>query len=541
MKYLLVFLLLFSTVGAATECSDLTPQQASATIQSLSAEIKRHDTLYFDQHAPEISDAEYDDLTAKLKSLTQCFAQQTTERSNATPIKNQKQHIAFMGSLKKAKSEEDIKTFLKLADAQPIILQPKIDGIAVELIYTNGQLTEAITRGNGDQGTSILHHIQAMPLIPKHIDNPNNITLHGELFARLDLVETSLLNQYASARHLVAGLTSRNNVDPTSLKAIDFFPWRWISSPFDTGTNERKTLNSYGFPLPAQFSHEVISTAEIKQWLATYGTNKAHPFLLDGIVLKADNRLTQQTMGWSQDTPNYAVAWKFPPVTRTTNVLEIEFTIGRTGQITPVLILEPVNMKGERISRVSLGSINNLKEKDIAIGDQISIQLKGAATPIFNKVIFKSPHRKSPITPSQHKYSAFTCLSMNPDCEQQFKARINWLIGSKGLNWPDKNKTQINDQIMKGNIKQLQDVIRFAPKEHRVSMSAQIRALSIPDIGKSKSRRLADNLNSWREILNASEQNLIEKAGLRQSDVIPFKQYLQLPEISALISWLSKD
>ena len=545
MRFLLIFLFCFSPFSLAAKCPSFSAEQAVRAINSLTAEIQRHDALYYQQHQPEISDAEYDGLTNRLQQLQQCFPDSVSKNhsSSVTDSINNRfsQHMTFMGSLKKADSQVEVEDFINRLKPASFILQPKIDGIALELIYQNGQLTQAITRGNGEQGKNIIRHLQAMPLIPRQIDNSKNITLHGELFVRLDLIEPELLKQYTSARHLVAGLISQENAQPDHLKVIDFFPWRWINSPFDNETESHSVLKKLGFSLPAQHTHSVNSLAEVEQWRTHYSENKQAPFLMDGIVLKTDSISIRKQQAWSQDTPNWAMAWKFPASVGVSEVIAVEFNIGRTGQITPVLEFNPVKIKGETIARVSLGSVKNLKRKNIAIGDQISIQLKGAATPVFHQVVFRPPERKHPDRPPQNRYSAFSCLSLTPGCEQQFQARVNWLVGSNGLNWPENIRAQIKEQLVEGKIKKLQSVFDYESSPFiKVSMAAQIRALSLPDIGKTKSRKLAQYFGSWDALQNASEQDLINQAGLGQKAADTLRHYLQQREIRALIQALEK-
>ena len=523
-------------MALAGECPSLNAGQASEAIASLSSEIQRHDKLYYQQHQPEISDSEYDGLTNKLKQLQKCFPDVITKSHSDKTTDGYNKHLAYMGSLKKADSLVDIERFLERQKPADIILQPKIDGIALELVYQDGKLTKAITRGNGERGQDILRHLHAMPLIPQQIDNKETVTLHGELFVRLDRVDKPLLKQYASARHLVAGLTSQESPNTEQLKAIDFFPWRWINSPHNSETSSYTALKAYGFSFLTQYTHIITSASDAEQWRSRYSSAQEFPFLMDGIVLKADSYSIRQQQGWSQNTPNWAIAWKFPASTGVTEVISISFNIGRTGQITPVLNLSPVHIKGETIARVSMGSVKNLKRKSVAIGDQVSIQLKGAATPVFQRVVFKSPERKQPEWPPQNRYSAFTCLSLSPGCEEQFQARINWMIGSNGLNWPTSDKTLVNQAIHKGKIIRLQDVMAFAPdKKLRVSMAAQIRALSIPGIGKSKSRVLANGVKNWKAMHQASEEELMDKANLSSSTAKTLRDYLKQPEIQTLV------
>ena len=370
-------------------CPDLTSEQQKAAVTGLEEQVYQHDVYYFEHHAPRISDAEYDQLNNRLKFLERCFPDIPVRRFKPELSSNKARHIAFMGSLKKAVDEEDIKTFLQTFNADTILLQPKIDGIAVELIYEKGRLSKAITRGNGEQGENISRHIKHMPLIPQQLPKPINLVLHGELFARLDLAGDSIMKKYVSARHFVAGQVNRNEPELKSLETIDFFPWHWIDAPFSSENNVISALNKLGFKHPLKYTHSINLLEDISRLRDRYGSAENEIFLMDGVVIKSADIQARSNSELNASSPDWAIAWKFPAKTAITTVVDIEFSKGKTGKVTPVLIVSPVTIDGRVIQRVSLGSINQYREKDIVIGDQVSIKLKGSATPVFGKVIFR--------------------------------------------------------------------------------------------------------------------------------------------------------
>ena len=385
-----LLLLLLSGLASASGCPKWSQQEAYTTITTLAVEVYNHDILYHEKHAPQISDTEYDALIARLKQLHTCYPNIPIKKFNHTPEEQSLKHQAFMGSLKKADSDKDIKHFLHQINSTPLLLQPKIDGIAVELVYEKGSLVKAITRGNGHQGQNILRSVRHMNLVPQRLLVHKTMTLHGELFARLDRVDKTLLKQYVSARHFVAGQVNRKQPEQSALQAIDFFPWRWIDSPYSSETQTIAALKKLGFTHPSLFTHSVNSLEDIKHWQDHYRNSKHAVFLMDGIVIKADDFDVRKQLGWNREHPKWALAWKFAAHYAVTTVKDIIFTTGSTGRVTPVLILNPVKIDGKTISRVSLGSMKNLKSKGVVIGNEISILLKGNAIPVFGRVISKS-------------------------------------------------------------------------------------------------------------------------------------------------------
>ncbi|WOG26797.1 helix-hairpin-helix domain-containing protein [Endozoicomonas sp. 8E] len=550
MKHLFSLFLLLIPMAVWSACPSWTSEQAQKQIVALQKEIRHNDDLYYNKHSPVLTDHEYDGLKAQLQSLIQCFPELTLPPVAEENTEGDVDHRAFMGSLKKARDIDDIKKFLKQAGKEIILVQPKIDGVAVELVYQNGKLVAASTRGTGDRGQNILDAVKHMPMIPKAlITEYNDIVLHGELFARLN--ETVKNSVYSSARHYVSGHISRNQLDVSSLGSIEFFPWRWVNSPFDSDKTVINTLYGYGFELPAQHTQRGNTLKEIEKIRHTYNKRSGiEPFLMDGIVLKLDNLELRKKLGWESQNPAWAIAWKFPSDSAITTVKDVDFRVGRTGQITPVLQLEPIAIGGETVRQVSLGSTKNLTEKDIAIGDQISVQLKGAATPVFGQVVLRPEHRTRPKLPDPKKYDAFSCLELKPGCEEQFTERLKWLgisldipflheplikklMANKAIDrFPDSFKVSESDLKEAGlnehSSKQLLSVLNTL---HRVSLRSQIRALSIPQLGETRSGKLASHFKSWDKILDATPEEMAAVALISVEQARRAKDYLNTSDI----------
>ena len=543
----------------ADDCPQWDQGETTEHISRLSDEVAYHDELYFNQNAPIISDGEYDALVARLKYWQACFPSIATGKPLIPHNKYTIHHHAPMGSLKKAQSAEEVNSFLQRISGSGVLVQPKIDGVAVELVYKNGLLIQASTRGNGEAGVDILHHIRQMPLIPETLSNheKNPLILHGELFARLDTVSPSILEQYASARHLVAGQLNRSDPEAEALKAFDFFPWQWVNSPFNSDFQSINALAGMGFSLPLEHTHRTTAYPEIKQHLEHYATIKKPLFLMDGIVIKADSNTLRNKLGWTGDTPAWAMAWKFPPATTTSAVQAIEFTIGRTGNITPVVHIEPVTLNNRTISTLSLGSIQNLEKKGLAVGDRISIKLKGNALPVFAKVLFRPANRVSPERPDTSRYTPFTCLTIAPGCEKQFAARLIWLTGKQGLDLAAISKPVIYQWVQAGIIQTLVDILQLTPHSLQLagmhpweiqqyfesirrpkSLEQLIRALSIPGIGKSTARELAGCITNLRGLLSGQLSDQCPAIGSKRMEDL--QDYVSRKEVRELIEFLDE-
>lgn len=557
MKHLL-FLLLLTPILSWAICPDWQPDEANKQLNGLQQELNRHDDLYYNKHAPVLTDSEYDALKNQLQSLKKCFPDIKVEARSVEPD-GKVQHRAFMGSLQKASSREEIADFIKLSQGKGVLVQPKIDGVAVELVYVDSKLIAASTRGDGNKGQDLLKVINLIPAIPKKLPTTYpEVVLHGELFVRLDSVDSTA--PYSSARHYVAGHISRSESDVLALSNLDFFPWHWANTPFTEENESINVLYSYGFDAPTMYTDlaKTVEDAEksMKQYLRRADKE---PFLMDGVVLKLNSYKQRETLGWSNKTPNWALAWKFPADHTATKVKGVDFRVGRTGHITPVVQLEAVQIKGETIEQVSMGSLRNFKKHDIAIGDQVSIQLKGAATPVFNKVLHRPFSRKKVDVPDSKRYNEFTCLSMSPGCQEQLTARLKWFTNRMDL--PVITAPKIQELIEQKAIVSLSDIFLLSPYllskagwneeqsrqliaalkiSHAVPFDRQVRALGIPMVGESRSRKLGGHFKHWDALLAASDQSIADVALMRVEQVKVARDYLQQAEIQELIKHLMR-
>lgn len=561
-KTIFLLWITLSAYAHAESCPQWNEKEATRNMTTLSDEITHHNEFYFNQNAPIISDSEYDALIARLKHWQACFPdiKMQVHDSQAEHNQHTTPHHTQMGSLKKAGTDEEVDAFLQSILDGGVLVQPKIDGIAVELVYKNGQLVKASTRGDGETGRNILQYLRLIPLIPKALSQQESIktkqiVIHGELFARLDKVAPFILQQYASARHLVAGQINRSDPDIEAVQAFDFFPWHWINSPYQTDLQSITALAQIGFPLTLEYTHSVKSSEDIEQYLKNYVVSQNAPFLMDGIVIKANSLLLRNQLGWKGNTPAWALAWKFPPQSAISEIQDIEFAIGRTGHVTPVIHIEPVTIQNRTISRVSLGSIQNLKKRDIAIGDQVSIKLKGNATPVFGKVLFRPENRVFPELPDSSHYTPFTCLSFAPGCEEQFIARLVWFTGKQGLDLAPISMPVIQQLVRTSTVQTLLDILQLSQAlllvagvnqqesqkylesiQRPKNLEQQIRSLSIPGIGKKKARQLAGCITTLRGLL--SEQRVGACTGIGSKRMDDLRDYVNRKEVRELIEFL---
>ena len=559
MKVQFLYLYLLSTITLAT-CPEWSTVDVKKNIHKMQSEIEYHDDLYFNKHKTIISDAEYDQIKNHLTTLQNCVSGlklKTLQNEKRT----QKEEIqATMGSLNKALNEKNVQTFITKANNEIILLQPKIDGIAIEIIYNKGRLQLASTRGNGKQGVNILTQVRMIPAIPHHISHKNRIIIHGELFARLDKLNKNL-DGYTSARHFVAGHISRSITDKNAMIALDFFPWLWVNSPYPSDLQTISALSKEGLPWASKYTYEVSSLNKIKKLRhELLHSQKTLPFLLDGIVIKLNNTEMRKKWGATHIAPNWALAWKFPAQTAITKISSINFNIGRSGNITPILNLETVKIGKQQISSISLGSMEAFHKKSISIGDDIVIQLQGQATPTFKKTLIHSLEQRLPEIPDATLYNGFSCLYLGIDCEQQFFSRLHWLVGKNGLNLPYLNRTILKHLIKEGLISSLYHIFTLnnddlakagipAPKINilqtaltmacSIPFEKRIKAISIPGIGSLRTSMIIQHYSDFTTLRNTTSDKLshaIKSSSAFSTTVLKFLNHY---EVKRLIDKLS--
>ncbi len=551
----LILSVFLNSAALAASC----PEQLQQQINSLSETVRKHEYLYHVKGQPEISDAEFDALQERLRHLQNCLGQNTDDVLTLPSGIHSQAHAAYMGSLRKAETQQEIEAFIKKirqADDQ-VLLQPKIDGIALELVYLDGHLQAASTRGNGESGENVLARILSIPAIPSQIENQTGrLVLHGEFFLRLDKA-VSASSDYASARHHAAALLMKTQVSKTQLALLDFFPWHWVNSPNSTRMADYQQLEKMGFHWPLKYSQLIADTEQAVIGRHGYYNNKELPFLLDGIVLKANKHSTVQQLPGTSERPGWAIAWKFPPQEQVTEVKNITYRIGRSGRAAFVLEVKPVLFGGAEVSRVAVGGVKALTERNVAPGDHISVAFKGSANPVFLKVLWRTPQRKPYVVPELDQYDAFSCMTLSAGCKQQFLARLLWIV--QQLKISSLGEATLERLMDAGHLKKLYDLFetdwiklskntgintddvrrwsaQLASARHQ-PFAKRILVAGIPGIGVVKAQKLADEFAGWDDLGKATSDDLV-KAGLNHQTATDLQKWFSSAEIIRLLRYL---
>ncbi len=402
------------------------PADPAAEIAELAEAIRRHDALYYQQDAPEISDAEYDAMRRRLIALEAenpalARADSPTQKVGAAPAGGfgKIRHDAPMLSLGNAFSDEDVlefvarvRRFLNLAaeDALDITAEPKIDGLSISLRYEGGKLVTAATRGDGAEGENVTANVMTMASVPKALKGrgvPDVIDIRGEIF--LTHADFAAINAeqaksggkvFANPRNAAAGSLRQLDTRDTAKRPLKFFAYTWGAASTLPAKTQSGVIEAFGrWGLPTNPSMKVRRTAE--ELLTTYRDIDARRsklgYDIDGVVYKVNRLDYQERLGFVSRSPRWAIAHKFAAERATTVLNAIEIQVGRTGALTPVAKLEPVTVGGVVVANATLHNEDEIKRKDIRVGDTIVIQRAGDVIPQIVEVILdKRPKKATP-------------------------------------------------------------------------------------------------------------------------------------------------
>ena len=417
-------MLLWSGYGAAV-CPVWSQAKAEKEMASLSAQIKRWDDAYWKQGVSEVNDDVYDQLNARLTQWQRCFGNDISANTLPALTGSVTHPVAHTG-VRKVASKDALTQWMH--GRTSLWMQPKVDGVAVTLVYRNGILAQAISRGNGLKGEDWTAQVRLIPSVPKYVSGElANSVLQGELFwLREGHVQRQMGGMNARAK--VAGAMMRQK-DNAPLNQIGVFIWAWPDGP-QMMQNALTALSQAGFTLTARYTVPVQTVEAVeKQRLAWQ--NAALPFATDGIVVRSSD--VPPGDSWLPGEGNWVVAWKYSPAAQVAEVRDIRFTVGRTGKISVVATLEAVQLDDKQVQRVSLGSVARWQRLDIAPGDQIQVSLAGQGIPRFDKVVWRGTDRQKPEPPAT-RFHSLSCFYASPECMEQFFARLTWLSSKQVLN-----------------------------------------------------------------------------------------------------------
>lgn len=527
--------------------------------------LNYHSRLYYVENRNEISDYEYDMLQQELKSLEAenpefVRKDSPTQRvgGEATSMFEKVNHKVQMGSIQDVFSFEQVEQFINTVHQTVInpefVVEPKIDGLSVSLEYHDGELVIGSTRGDGFVGENVTSNIKTIKSIPISISQKLPLLeVRGEVYMPknvfFDLVKQQEDNDeqpFKNPRNAAAGSLRQKNSKITAKRKLDIFC-------FNIQQIEGKELNSHkesldyikslGFKTIPYYK-KVSTYDEVRKCIEKIGEQRFDlPFDIDGVVIKVDSFAQRNLLGSTAKTPKWAVAYKFPPEEKQTKLLDIELNVGRTGAITPVAIFEPILLAGTTVSRATLHNQDFISEKNISIGDIITVRKAGDIIPEVLGVAEKHsdktfllpdrcPECGTPVVKSDDE-AAIRCPNL--DCPAQIFRSIVHFASKSAMNidglGPQIVKALLDSGLIKSvadlyelTIHQLMELDNFKEKSATNLMNAiensknnsldkLVFGLGIRNIGQASAKLLCDKFGDLENIMSASAEQIAEIDG----------------------------
>ncbi len=446
----------------AASCPGWSPAQARQELLALHDRLDGWNHAYRVGEQSPVDDAVYDQAMLRFEQWRRCFpAQAPPAPAHLADAGGRAVAAVAQTGLAKLPDAAALEAWMRERADQDLWVQPKADGVAVTLLYIDGQLYQAVSRGDGLHGTDWTARAHSIAAIPQQLPQaPARVVLQGELYWRRP-GHVQVDDGGANARSAVAGALARDALDGATAAQIGLFVWDWPGGPADM-PERLAGLKAMGLRDSVNYTQPVNSLKDVKRW-REHWYRHAMPFAADGIVVRQGRR--PEATSWQASPPKWAVAWKYPAASALAEVLAVEFTIGRTGRITPVLQLEPVQLDDHRVHRVNVGSLSRWRAWDIHPGDQVQVSLAGLTIPRLQSVAWRTKQRAALELPDPAAYTALTCWQPSAGCQQQFLARLVWLGGRQGLQLNGIGADTWRALIDAGLIRQLLDWMRLTPAQ----------------------------------------------------------------------------
>ncbi|HAW1763297.1 TPA: NAD-dependent DNA ligase LigB [Escherichia coli] len=530
-------------------CPAWSPARAQEEISRLQQQIKQWDDDYWKEGKSEVEDGVYDQLSARLTQWQHCFGSEPRDVM-MPPLNGAVMHPVAHTGVRKMVDKNALSLWMR--ERSDLWVQPKVDGVAVTLVYRDGKLNKAISRGNGLKGEDWTQKVSLISAVPQTVSGPlANSTLQGEIFLQR---EGHIQQQMGgiNARAKVAGLMMRQD-DSDTLNSLGVFVWAWPDGP-QLMSDRLKELATAGFTLTQTYTRAVKNADEVARvrnewWKAEL------PFVTDGVVVRAAKE--PESRHWLPGQAEWLVAWKYQPVAQVAEVKAIQFAVGKSGKISVVASLAPVMLDDKKVQRVNIGSVRRWQEWDIAPGDQILVSLAGQGIPRIDDVVWRGAERTKP-TPPENRFNSLTCYFASDVCQEQFISRLVWLgakqvLGLDGIGeagWRALHQTHRFEHIFSWLLltpEQLQNTPGIAKSKsaqlwHQFNLARKqpftrwVMAMGIP---LTRAALNASDERSWSQLLFSTEQFWQQLPGTgsgRARQVIEWKENAQIKKLG---SWLA--
>jgi DNA ligase (NAD+) len=574
-------------------------EQAKARVDQLRAEIAYHEHRYFVLDSPEISDAEFDELMRELRALEAAHPElitpdSPTQRVAGAPVETFGivEHRVPLLSLANGFSEADLRAWhtrtarLLERDDFAMVCEPKIDGLAVALVYEDGRVNTAATRGDGARGENITQNVRTIRSVPKQLPAgvPPRFEVRGEIYMTKSGFEKLNFDRgeaglplFASPRNSAAGSVRQLDPKVTASRPLDAFlyqlGWQEDGATPETHWQVLQWLKEIGFRVNPEI-RRMETIDEVVAFCAGWvDRRESLDYEIDGIVIKVDSLGYQRQLGVVGREPRWAIAYKFPPTQATTKLLRIDVNVGRTGSLNPFAVLEPVKIAGATVQLATLHNEDDIRRKDIRAGDTVIVQRAGDVIPqVVGPVLSKrapgtrrfAMPKKCPAcrTPVVHPDGEAMYYCPNRQCPAQRFRLLEHFVG-RGAMDIDGIGESLAAQLMRAGLVQdgadlyrlhehrdaLLGMERLGPKSvdnmlasieasKRRPLANVIFALGIRHVGGEVASILANHFGSMDALIDASTEEIQEVPGIGGIIAESVREFFSLDENRAVIAKL---
>ena len=567
---------------------------ARSRIHELRAQIERHNQLYYEHATPEISDREFDALLRELADLEKQFPDEASEKSPTQRVGGRPleefapaKHIVPMQSLDNTYSPEELRDFIqrihKLAEGRSthFTIEPKVDGVAISLLFENGRLVRAATRGDGVTGDDVTQNVLTISNVPHALSGnpPARVEVRGEIylpkaiFAQLNLErDEEGLPAFANPRNAAAG--SIKQLDPAitarrGLAAVFYGVGVWDGELPPSGRDAFAAMKSWGLPV----SEKILDASDADSVIAAVDEmgRLRHGFAYetDGAVIKLDSLVLRREFGSTAKAPRWAIAYKYEPERAETKLLDITVQVGRTGILTPVAELAPVLVSGSTVARATLHNEEEIQRKDIRMGDTVIIEKAGEVIPAVVEVkkdrrngserVFQMPsHCPSCGAAVSKEGVAWKCHS--PSCGAQTRRRIEHFASRQAMEIEGLGEAIVAQLVDAGLLNGIADIYhlkkdallaleRMGEKSATNLLAAieesrsrplwrMLHGLGIPHIGVTSARDLASHFHTLDALVAADPNTLLNIHSIGEIMAAAIHAWFQNSDNLALIASL---
>ena len=564
--------------------------------KKLRSEIEYHNNLYYNEDKPIISDMEYDKLMRELKDFEKNYPELLEEKDNEKNSPTQKiggtasekfskvRHRTPMLSLSNTYNISEIEDFDKRVkkiimseidenndEDLEYILELKLDGLSISLIYENGELVQAVTRGDGQVGEDVTENIREISSIPKKLKEPVSLEVRGEII--LPISNFNRINQereddgedvFANPRNAASGTIRQLDKTIVAERGLDCYLYYLVNAEnygINTHLESIEYIKNLEFQTTGVFEKYTDFTELEKSIDKWHDKRKTLNYETDGLVIKVNNFSLYETLGYTTKSPRWAIAYKFPAEQVKTKLLDVTFQVGRTGVITPVAELEAVNLSGSVVKRASLHNFDEIHRKNIKIGDNVIVEKAAEIIPQVVNVVFEDRTGNEieitepincPVCNSElsHEEGLVALKCHNPLCPEKVKRQIAYFVSRDAMNISglgdkivekfielEKIKTVVDIYSLKNYREELENLEKMGKKSvdnlinnieasKTRDFSKVLYALGIPFVGKFNANLLAKTFGNIENLKNQSIENLLAVKGIGEKVAVAVNTFL---------------